>query len=463
MIILFQATRFSAPHYFLVWVIASFGFCHDGTALRCQSSQSTDPRQQSAGWPDLATPNYVIIYLDDAGYGDFGCYGHPTIRTPNIDRMASQGMKFTQFYTPSPACSASRYSLLTGRYANRSGFPWVIMPDSTQGIDVDEITVAEALKPMGYRTACFGKWHLGHQFEHLPLQNGFDEYFGIPYSNDMQQPSHPKLPLIEGNEVVEYEPDQALLTKRLTGRAVEFIEQHQDMPFLLYLAHPMPHVPLHASEQFRNRSKRGLYGDVIEELDWSVGEILRAIHNAKLDERTLVIVTSDNGPWIIKQTAGGSAGLLRDGKGSTWEGGVRVPCIAQWVSVIKAGSVCQEPLATIDLLPTLVKLAGGQLPSERPMDGRDMSKCFMGEALPERPIFFFGPRNTIQAVRKGPWKLHVQTASQTGVKHFDGRVPLLFHLNHDPSENIDLAATHPAVVSELTQLIEGYAADASEK
>ena len=274
------------------------------------------------------TPNIVILFLDDAGYGDFGAYGHPTIRTPNIDRMAAEGMRFTQFYSASPACTASRYALLTGRLPVRSGFAWVLNPDSPRGMHPEEWTLAEGLKTAGYATAIYGKWHLGRPPQYLPLQHGFDEYLGLPYSNDMQPPRWESLPLIEGNDVVELDPDQSRLTRMTTKRSVDFIRRQADGPFFLYVPYSMPHLPLHPGADFAGRSSRGTYGDVIEELDASVGEILDTIRDAGIDERTLVFFTSDNGPWIIKNEEGGSAGLLRDGKGSTWEGGMREPGIA---------------------------------------------------------------------------------------------------------------------------------------
>ncbi len=426
----------------------------------CALTTQTDERKPDPIHAEIAfaKPNFVVLFLDDAGYGDFGCFGHPTIRTPNIDRMASEGMKLTQFYSASPACTASRYGLMTGRYPIRSGFPWVLTPDSKRGIHDNEITLAEVLRATGYATGCFGKWHLGHHVEFLPLQNGFDEYYGLPYSNDMQAPRFRELPLIEGNETIQLEPDQGELTRRYTTRAIEFIERNQDKPFFLYLPYAMPHLPLFASDRFSGQSARGLYGDVIEEIDWSVGEIMRALRELNLDENTLVILTSDNGPWIIKHLQGGSSGLFRDGKGSTWEGGVRVPCIAWWPGRIKSNSSCLEVTAAIDLLPTFVTLAGGDIPTDRSIDGRDLSGLLTGGAVDHvrESLFFFGPNNQLHAVRAGPWKLHVKTSSQTGQKYFSGKVPLLFNLDHDPSEQHDLTEQHPELVTELLDLIEQF-------
>lgn len=412
--------------------------------------------------PPLADrPNIVIVFLDDAGYGDFGVYGHPTIRTPNIDRMAAEGMRFTQFYSPSPACTASRYSLLTGRYPARSGFAWVLNPDSPRGIHADELTLAEELNAAGYATAIYGKWHLGRPQQYLPQQHGFDEYFGIPYSNDMQPPKWPPVPLVEGDEVIETDPDQTRLTREYTVRSSDFIRRHRDEPFFLYLPHSMPHIPLHAGPEFAGRSARGIYGDVIEELDWSVGRILDTLRQEGLAEQTFVFLTSDNGPWIIKNELGGSAGLLRDGKGSTWEGGVREPAIAWWPGTVPAGVIERSVASTMDLYATALSLAGQPLPEDRSVDGRDISALLRGEPHTPRtaPFFYYGPRQEVHAVRRGPWKLHVLTYSQTGLDYFEGKLPLLFNLGVDPSEQWDVAEQHPEVVAELLALIEAHQAE----
>ena len=402
-------------------------------------------------------PNFVVIFLDDAGYGDFGCYGHPTIRTPNIDKMAAGGLKFTQFYSASPACTASRYGLLTGRYPIRSGLPWVLNPNAKKGIHDKEVTIAEALKDAGYKTACFGKWHLGDSHKFLPLQNGFDQYFGIPYSNDMQKPKWKELPLIDGDETVELEPDQTQFTRQFTERALKFIEANRDGPFFCFLPQPMPHVPLHASEAFQARSKRGSYGDVIEEIDWSVGQVIDKLDELGIAENTLVFFCSDNGPWIIKHQRGGSAGLFRDGKGSTWEGGMRVPGIAYWPGTIQPASVCNSPAATIDLLPTLCSLANAELPTDRTIDGLDQSALLTGESheSAREEYLYFGASNRFHAMRSGQWKLHIKTSSQTNKKYFDGKLPLLFDLESDPGEQYDLSDQHPEIVLALqTRLTE---------
>ncbi|MCB0587056.1 MAG: sulfatase, partial [Phaeodactylibacter sp.] len=369
--------------------------------LFCQNSQPAPP----------AKPNIIILFCDDLGYGDLGTYGHPTIRTPNLDRMAAEGMKFTNFYSGSPACTASRYALLTGRYPIRSGFSWVLYPASERGIHPEELTLAEGLKQAGYQTACFGKWHLGTtKKEYLPLQNGFDEYLGLPYSNDMIPPKFPDIALLQGNDTLELNPDQNRLTALYTSRAKAFIKKNKNRPFFLYLPYAMPHVPLHPGAAFSGKSPRGTYGDVVEEIDWSVGEILKLLDEQGLSENTLVFFTSDNGPWIIKNEEGGSAGLLRDGKGSTWEGGMREPAIARWPGTVEPGSVQVSQSSTLDLYATAMKLAGTALPEGRAIDGNDIGPMLRGEAgdrVASPPFFYYGP-NELHAVRNGPWKLHIR-------------------------------------------------------
>lgn len=405
-------------------------------------------------------PNVVLLFADDMGYGDAGTYGHPTIRTPHLDRMAREGMRLTQFYSASPACTASRYALLTGRLPVRSGFSWVLYPQSERGLHPREVTLAEGLKQAGYATAAYGKWHLGTtRAGYLPLQQGFDEYFGLPYSNDMRPPRWAPIPLMEGNDTLATNPDQSTLTRRYTERGLDFIQRHRDQPFFLYLPYAMPHLPLAPGAAFAGQSPRGRYGDVIEEIDWSVGQILEVLRAYGLAEQTLVVFTSDNGPWIIKGARGGSAGLLRDGKGSTWEGGIRAPMIAWAPGRIPAGTVQQTPVTTMDLYTSILRWAGQAPPTDRPVDGRDVRAVLTGAAdsLEATPLFFYGP-DSLHAVRHGPWKLHVRTSSQTGAQYFDGAVPLLFHLEHDPSEQYDLSEAYPEVVERLTRLIETHAA-----
>ena len=428
------------------------------------------PGASGAGAADqTAPPNIVILFLDDAGYGDFGYTGNPVIRTPSIDGMAAEGMTFTQFYSASPACTASRYALLTGRLPVRSGFAWVLNPDSPRGIHPDEWTLAEALREAGYATAIYGKWHLGLPEQYLPLQHGFDEYFGLPYSNDMQPPKWGSLPLLEGNQFIELDPDQTTLTARYTERAVDFIHRQRDRPFFLYVPYAMPHLPLHPGADFAGRSPRGPYGDVIEELDGSVGEILATLRAEGIAENTFVFFTSDNGPWIIKNEEGGSAGPFRDGKGSTWEGGMREPGIAWWPGTVPAGAVDRGVATTMDLYVTALGLAGQPVPNDRAVDGHDISARLRGRAgtgapggaapVERRPLFYYGPRNRLHAVRRGPWKLHLKTSSQTGIDYFDGKLPLLFNLEEDPGENWDLAERFPDVVQELLDLAATHTAE----
>ncbi len=404
-------------------------------------------------------PNIIILFADDMGYGDAGVYGHPTIRTPNLDRMAAEGMKFTSFYAASPACTASRYSLLTGRYPVLSGFRWVLRPDSERGLHPEEITIAKALKSKGYATGIYGKWHLGTaDLAYLPLQHGFDEYIGLPYSNDMLPPGWPDIPFIAGNDTIDFNPDQSKLTELYTEKAIEFIRQHKDQPFFVYVPYAMPHVPLYPGSRFQGTSRRGVYGDVIEELDWSAGRFMDVLKEEGLAENTLLFFTSDNGPWIIKDEEGGSSGLLRDGKGSTWEGGMRVPALAWWPGSIPEGSINYFQTSTLDLFTTSLGLAGAEIPTDRIIDGRDIRPYLFDEnpeMVEEKPFFYYGsPENVIFAVRKGPWKLHVQTYSQTGIDYFDGELPLLFHLDHDPSEQYNLASEFPEIIEELKNEIE---------
>ena len=410
-------------------------------------------------WPATARaddkpkpPNIVIIFADDLGYGDLGCYGHPTIATPHLDRMAAEGLRFTQFYVGECVCTPSRAALLTGRLPIRSGMcsdtRRVLFGDSTGGLQDNEITIAESLKTKGYATGCIGKWHLGHLPQFLPMRQGFDSYYGIPYSNDMK----PTV-LLRGAQVIEDPVDQTTLTQRYTAEALSFIRQNRANPFFLYLAHTFPHVPLFASPEFKGKSRRGLYGDVVEELDASVGQVLSTLREQEIDKNTLVFFTSDNGPWLTRNRDGGSAGLLREGKGSTWEGGMREPAIAWWPGTIPAGRVTAELASTLDLLATVHALVDIPLPSDRPLDSHDISSVLLGKGKSPRQEVYYYRGTKLMAVRSGPWKAHFMT--QAGYGDPEAKVhdpPLLFNLEVDPSERFDAAKDHLDVVSVIRDL-----------
>lgn len=432
------------------------------TALTALPIQTTQATGSPAG---KEQPNIILVYCDDMGYGDLGVTGHPHIKTPNLDKMALDGVRFTNYYSASPASTASRYALLTGKYPPRSGFGWVLSPDSERGIHPDEITQAEALKQQGYKTAIYGKWHLGNtKREYLPLQNGFDEYVGLPYSNDMIPPKWQDIALMCGNDTLEMNPDQSKLTELYTEKAITFIKKNKKDKFFVYIPYAMPHVPLHPGKKFAGQSKRGAYGDVVEEIDWAVGQILSTLKKEGLDKNTLVWFISDNGPWIIQSEKGGSSGLFRDGKGSTWEGGVRVPCIAYYPGQVRP-SVNESIVTAMDVYATNVWLSGFQLPSNHLTDGCTVASYLgyknVGEKK-EEPYFYFGLGQKLFAVRSGKWKLHIQTYSQTGVDYFKGELPLLFDLETDPSEKYNLASSHPEVVRSLQVLIEDKRKEISE-
>jgi arylsulfatase A len=448
-------------------------------------------RVSAADAPAAATPNIVIIYIDDMGYADIGPFfgkgENKGYTTPNLDRMAAEGTKFTSFYSAQAVCSASRAAFMTGCYSNRIGVTGALMPHAKVGLSKDETTVAEICKTSGYSTACFGKWHMGDAREFLPLQHGFDEFFGLPYSNDMTPvgqphgvPNHGKnyaaLPLISGNTVVNPSVDDAAqdqLTTWYTQHAVDFIHRHKDKPFFLYVPHSMVHVPLHVSDKFRGKTARGLFGDVVEELDWSVGEILAALKKNGIAEKTLVIFCSDNGPWLRFGNHAGSAAPLREGKGTSWDGGVREPTLMRWPGHIPADRTCDAPLMTIDLLPTVAKLTGAKLP-ERKIDGLDISEVITGKTdqSPHAALAFYYGANALEAVRAGKWKLEFprRYATLDGKPGgSDGKAPEyvsrkitkaeLYDLNTDPGEKHDVAAQNPAVMAQMQAHAEVFRAD----
>jgi arylsulfatase A-like enzyme len=425
----------------------------------------------ASGWAAERPPNVVLVYADDLGYGDIGAYGAKAIRTPHIDRLATEGVRFTDFYVAQAVCSASRAALLTGTYPNRIGILGALFPTSTNGIADGETTLAEVLKARGYATAIYGKWHLGHLPPFLPTRHGFDDYLGLPYSNDMW-PSHPErmqfppLPLYSGDAVLTVNPDQAQLTGEYGRRAVAFIERNRERPFFVYLAHTMPHVPIFASDRFRGRSRQGLYGDVVEEIDDSVGQVAAALRRLGLERETLVFFASDNGPWLSYGDHAGSAGPLREGKGTAFEGGVRVPFVARWPGRIPAGTIVREPAMTIDVLPTIARLVGAP-PPDRPIDGLDISPLLLGEAGARSPhdalLFYYGTE--LRAVRGGRFKLVLPHRSQTldgpagsggrPGKYRQAEVPLaLYDLGADVGETTDVASAHPDVVKRLLEAAE---------
>ncbi len=411
-------------------------------------------------------PNVVIIYADDLGYADVGPFATNIQHTPNLDRMAREGTKFTNFYVAQAVCTASRTALLTGCYPNRLGMLGALGPEAKIGIADSETTLGELFKSRGYATAVFGKWHLGRPERFLPTRHGFDEYFGLPYSNDMmpRHPTTPKaypdLPLIEGETIKRIDPDQKMLTTWYTEHAVSFIDRNHDRPFFLYVPHSMPHVPIFVSDARAGKTGKGLYSDVVAEIDWSVGEILKALQSRKIDEKTLVIFASDNGPWLAYGDHAGSAGPLREGKGTTFEGGVRVPFIARWPGKVPAGSVRHQPAMTIDLLPTLAGLIGAKPPALT-IDGRDIAPLLLGEEGAKTPhdayAFYWG--GALEAVRAGRWKMHFphEYRSMEGQKEGKGGKPgnyvqkkigkALYDLEVDPGESSDLSAQHPEVMA----------------
>ncbi|WP_242202124.1 sulfatase family protein [Aestuariivivens insulae] len=405
----------------------------------------------ACGQKDIQTPNVIIIYTDDMGYGDLSCFGNPTIHTPHLDKMATEGIKLSQFYVAAPVCTPSRAALMTGSYPKRVGLEkGVLYPSSTTGLNPEEQTLAEILKEKNYLTACIGKWHLGHQEKFLPHNQGFDEFFGIPFSNDMSKKEQEymgrnnykwRLPLLSQSDTLELDPDQTTLTKRLTEKAVSFIKKGKKTPFFLYLAHPMPHIPIYASDKFKNTSVRGPYGDTIEEIDWSVGQILKTLKEQGIDNNTLVIFTSDNGPWKINKTEGGASGPLRGAKGTTWEGGQRVPCIVRWPGKIPAGTMQRQVITNMDILPTVASFCGAEL-SEKKVDGRNVSRILIevDEQLDDYPFLYYSKNGKLEGIRDGKYKLLL----------LDEDI-FLFDVESDISEVYNLADTDPDKVIMLKE------------
>ncbi|MGB1725050.1 MAG: sulfatase family protein [Limisphaerales bacterium] len=427
------------------------------------------------------SPNVVVIFMDDMAYADIGPFGAKAYPTPHLDRMAKEGRKFTDFYVTQAVCSASRAGLLTGCYNVRVGIFGALGPKSNNGLHANEVTLAELCKQKGYATAIYGKWHLGHHKQFLPMQHGFDDYFGLPYSNDMW-PYHPgvlhlpmkerlkrwpHLPLIDKNEIINTQVsgnDQELLTTQYTERAVEFIEKNRDNPFFLYVPHSMVHVPLFVSDKFKGKSGAGLFGDVMMEVDWSVGQILETLRKHKLDKDTLVVFTSDNGPWLSYGDHAGSSGPLREGKGTMFDGGCRESTLMWWPGTIPAGSVCSTPAMTIDILPTVAELIGAKLPDHK-IDGKSIVNLVTGknDKSPQEAYYFYYGQQ-LQAIRMGKWKLHFPHGYRTmagrpggtgGIptKYSQAKIGLsLFNLEEDIGESTDVKAKHPKVVSKMQAL-----------
>jgi uncharacterized sulfatase len=419
-------------------------------------------------------PNIIIILADDLGYGDLGAFGAPNIRTPHLDAMAAQGQKWTNFYVQ-PVCSPSRAALLTGRLPVRSGMfatlgrraPGVFRDNAAQGLPLEEVTIAELLKSAGYSTGMIGKWHLGQLPQFLPMRQGFDSWFGLPFSHDMRmtvpadkgyktaayydpKPEYWDVPLMRNDQVIERPVDHRTLTKRYTEEARRFIDANKGRPFFLYLAHSMPHIPLARSADYVDRSSGGRYGDVVEEIDWSTGQVLDALRAAGIDRQTLVLFTSDNGPWLPFETHGGSAGPLREGKGTTWEGGVRTPAIFWWPGTVRPGTVTDMG-SGLDLITTAASLSGARMPADRIIDGVDLSAPLRGSGPSPRDRIFYYSDNELRAVRKGRYKAHFITmgAYDLGEARTMHTPPLLFDLAADPGERFDVAAAHPDIVSDL--------------
>ncbi len=459
------------PKYYALFIGAML-------ALACNPTNS-------ANEVSTPSPNVVVIFIDDMGYADIGSFGATAYETPFLDKMAKEGVRFTDFYASQPVCSASRTALLTGTYSNRIGIHGALGPSANHGIHDDEVTLGELFKSKGYATAMYGKWHLGHHPQFLPTRHGFDDYYGIPYSNDMW-PFHPEssgnwtdLPTFEGEEIVGYNTDQTRFTTDFTNRSIAFIEKsvENNEPFFLYLAHPMPHVPLFVSEEREGHSGAGLFGDVIKEIDWSAGQVLETVKRLNVDDNTLVIFTSDNGPWLSYGNHAGSAKPLREGKGTTWDGGVRVPFIARWPGQIPAGLEVSTPAMTIDIFPTMAGLIEASLPSHT-IDGKPIWSLLTGESTrsPQEAYYFYYRQNELRSMRSGKWKLHFPHTYRTmegqemgkdgipGKYNYAAEVGLeLYDLETDISETTDVAAEHPEVVERLTKMADGKRAELGDK
>lgn len=436
-------------------------------------------------------PNFILLFIDDQGYGDLSCFGSKTIRTPNIDRLATEGRKFTSFLVASPVCTPSRAALLTGCYPKRVGMhQHVLFPTSTKGLNPEEHTIADHLKSQGYATACFGKWHLGHHPEVLPMANGFDTYFGIPYSNDMNHPDNQgkpkggwegmdllwndpsstltkwKTPLFENEKIVELPVDQRTVTRRYTQKAIDFVKAHRDAPFFVYLPHSMPHIPLYVPDDVRDPDPKNAYINTIEHIDTEVGRLLDTLDELDLAKNTYVIYTTDNGPWLPFRHHGGSAGPLRDGKGTTFEGGQRVPCLMRGPG-IPAGTVCDELTGTIDVLPTIAAITAKPLPEGRVIDGLDVSGLWLGtsEKSPRKEFLHYTSRGELEGIRQGNWKLLVKKAGPPRNQPNDKPKPpqvLLFDLENDLGEQNNVADTHPDIVARLQSRMEALDAEITD-
>ena len=452
---------------------AALGGCNAG-----QPAARTSAKAAARG----DKPNVVIIFCDDLAYADVGCFGAQGYSTPNLDRMAAEGVKFMDFHAATAVCSASRAALLTGCYPERVSIAGALGPKSTNGISDNELLISELLKDQGYATSCVGKWHLGHHAPFLPTRHGFDQYLGLPFSNDMwdRHPEFPeafgKLPLIEGEDTIAWIEDQRLLTTWYTDRAVEFIRRNSDGPFFLYLAHSMCHVPLYVSDKFKGKTERGLFGDVLEEIDWSVGRVLNELKAQGVDDNTLVIFTSDNGPWMSYGDHCGSAAPFREGKGTMFEGGMREPCIMRWPGRIKPGTECDRLATTMDILPTLAAISGGKLPAHK-IDGHDIRPLIFGEPGAQTPweAYWCYWGGSLHAIRTQDWKLHFPHAYRTlkGRPGGTGGIPVkyeqaeigqeLFDMVNDKEETTDVASQHPDVVEQLTALAAKARADLGDR